>query len=56
MDCVPEHLLGGVVPSAAALFARDNWALFTSAHVIAMSQQIVSEITEVARYSVRYPA
>jgi glycogen(starch) synthase len=24
MDCMPEHLLGGVVPSAAALFARET--------------------------------
>ena len=46
MDCVPEHLLSGVVPSAAALFARENWAIFTRARVIAMSQQIISEVAD----------
>jgi glycogen(starch) synthase len=46
MDCVPEHLLGGLVPSVAALFARENSAIFTHARVIAMSQQIISEIAE----------
>jgi glycogen(starch) synthase len=46
MDCVPAHLLVGVVPSAAALFARENWAIFTRARVIAMSQQIISEVAD----------
>jgi glycosyltransferase involved in cell wall biosynthesis len=46
MDCVPEHLLAGVVPSAAALFTRENCAIFTRAHVIAMSRQIISEIAD----------
>jgi glycosyltransferase involved in cell wall biosynthesis len=47
MDCVPEHLLSGVVPSVAALFARENGAIFTHARVIAMSRQIISEIADV---------
>ena len=46
MDCVPAYLLVGVVPSVAALFARENGAIFKRARVIAMSQQIISEIAE----------
>jgi glycogen(starch) synthase len=46
MDCVPAHLLEGIVPSVATLFARENLALFTNARVIAMSQQLISEIAE----------
>ncbi len=46
MDCAPAHLLGGVVPAAAALFARENWSAFTGAKVITMSEQIISEITD----------
>ncbi len=46
MDCVPAHLLAGVVPAAAALFARENWSVFAGATVITMSHQIISEITD----------
>jgi glycosyltransferase involved in cell wall biosynthesis len=46
MDCVPALLLAGVHPPAAALFARNNWRIFTGAHVIAASQQIIDEVAE----------
>jgi glycogen(starch) synthase len=46
MDCIPTYLLNGVVPVAAALFSRDNAAVFTRAHVITMSEQIITEIAD----------
>jgi glycosyltransferase involved in cell wall biosynthesis len=46
MDRVPALLLDGIHPAAAALFARNNWRIFTGAHVIAMSQQLIDEVAE----------
>jgi glycosyltransferase involved in cell wall biosynthesis len=56
MDCVPAYLLEGVVPSVAALFARDQSSVFTRARVIAMSQHLISEIAELKGIRFDVPA
>jgi glycosyltransferase involved in cell wall biosynthesis len=55
MDCVPAHLLGGVVPAAGALFARENWSVFTRARIISMSEQIISEVAELTGIRFDHP-
>jgi glycogen(starch) synthase len=55
MDCVPAHLLDGVVPSVAALFARENSSIFTRARVIAMSEQVISEVAKLTGIRFDHP-
>jgi glycosyltransferase involved in cell wall biosynthesis len=46
MDCLPHFLTVGVAPAAAALFAREDAALFTRARAITMSEHLLAEIAD----------
>jgi glycogen(starch) synthase len=48
MDNIPTHLCNYIAPLAASLFTREHRALFANANAIAMSQQILTELADMA--------